>query len=177
LTRLLERYLGAETRRLSQMGARAAAPSDPTSGEEAVDISYTAEQQSLRVVHMVATTGAEVLIAPYVLGFRKAREMMFTGERIAAKEAHMLGMVNRLVPREKLEEETLAMAQRIAKAPPFAIKMTKKSLNRALDMTGFREAVQAHHHTHPAGAPERRDEAPVRDARPAPNVVQVAKEK
>ena len=100
------------------------------------------------VVHMVATTGCEFLIAPYVLGFRKAKEMMYTGERIPAKEAHMLGMVNRLVRREKLEEETLALANRIAKAPPFAIKMTKKSLNRALDMMGFREAVQAHHHTH-----------------------------
>lgn len=100
------------------------------------------------VVHMVATTGAEVLIAPYVLGFRKAKELMYTGERLSAQDAHMLGMVNRLVPRERLEDETLAMANRIAKAPPFAIRMTKKSLNRALDMTGFREAIQAHHHTH-----------------------------
>jgi len=44
---------------------------------------------------MMATTGAEVLIAPRVLGFREAREMTFTGERIAAGEAHMPGMVNR----------------------------------------------------------------------------------
>lgn len=128
------------------------------------------------VVHMVATTGAEVLIAPYVLGFRKAKEMMFTGERIAAKEAHMLGMVNRLVPREKLEEETLAMAQRIAKAPPFAIKMTKKSLNRALDMTGFREAVQAHHHTHLLAHQSAETKRLFATLDPK-NVVQVAKDK
>ncbi len=100
------------------------------------------------VVHMNATTGAEVMVAPYVLGFRKAKEMLFTGERISAQDAYMAGMVNRLVPREKLEEATLAMAARIAKAPPFAIKMTKKSLNRALDMMGFRPALQASHHTH-----------------------------
>jgi len=100
------------------------------------------------VVHTVATTGSEVMIAPWVLGFRKAKEMLFTGERISARDGLMAGMVNRVVPREKLEEETLAMANRIAKAPPFAIRMTKKSLNRGLDMMGFRAFLQAHHHTH-----------------------------
>lgn len=100
------------------------------------------------VIHMNATTGAEVMVAPYVLGFRKAKEMLFTGDRISAQEAYMAGMVNRLVPREQLEEATLAMAQKIAKAPPFAMKMTKKSLNRMLDMQGFRPALQAHHLAH-----------------------------
>lgn len=128
------------------------------------------------VVHMVATTGAEVLIAPYVLGFRKAKEMMFTGERLPAKNAHMLGMVNRLVPRERLEEETLAMANRIARAPPFAIKMTKKSLNRALDMTGFRAALQAHHHTHLLAHQSAETKRLFATLEPH-NVVQVAKEK
>lgn len=100
------------------------------------------------VIHMNATTGAEVMVAPYVLGFRKAKEMLFTGERISAQEGLMAGMVNRVVPREQLEETTLAMAHRITKAPPFAIRMTKKSLNRGLDMMGFRPFLQAHHHTH-----------------------------
>src|SRR5690606_20512360 len=100
------------------------------------------------VVHMVATTGAEVMVAPYVLGFRKAKELLFTGERMSAQDGLMAGMVNRVVSRERLEEETLAMSNRIAKAPPFAIRMTKKSLNRGLDMMGFRAFLQAHHHTH-----------------------------
>jgi enoyl-CoA hydratase len=100
------------------------------------------------VIHMNATAGAEVMVAPYVLGFRKAKEMLFTGDRISAQEGYMAGMVNRIVPRDRLEEEVLAMARKIAKAPPFAMKMTKKSLNRMLDMQGFRPALQAHHHTH-----------------------------
>lgn len=128
------------------------------------------------VVHMVATTGAEVMIAPYVLGFRKAKELLFTGERLSARDGLMAGMVNRVVPREKLEEETLAMANRIAQAPPFAIKMTKRSLNRGLDMMGFRAFLQAHHHTHLLAHQSAETKRLFATLKPE-NVVQIAKDK
>lgn len=54
-------------------------------------------------------------MAPYVLGFRKARELLFASERISVRETYMAGMVNRLVPREQFEEATMAMAKKIAK--------------------------------------------------------------
>jgi enoyl-CoA hydratase len=57
-------------------------------------------------------------------------------------------MVNHVVPRAELESTTLKLAERIACAPPMAVRMLKRSLNRTLDMQGFRNALQAHFDTH-----------------------------
>ena len=57
-------------------------------------------------------------------------------------------MVNRVVPRERLEDDTLALAQRIAQAPPFAMQILKKSLNRSVDVQGMRQALSAHFDLH-----------------------------
>ena len=100
------------------------------------------------VSHTLATAAVEVLIHPWVMGLRKAKEMLYTGQRIAAAEAQAIGMVNRVVPRARLEEETLALANRIAEMPPFAMKLLKRSLNRTLDTQGLRTALAAHFDTH-----------------------------
>ncbi len=96
----------------------------------------------------IACAGPEVMIAPYVLGFRKAKEFLFTGGRMTAQEALDAGMVNRVVPLERLEEETLELAQKVAKAAPFAVKLTKRSLNRMADLAGLRAGINAHFDTH-----------------------------
>ncbi|MCK6453022.1 MAG: enoyl-CoA hydratase [Alphaproteobacteria bacterium] len=100
------------------------------------------------VSHTLATAAVEVLIHPWVMGLRKAKEMLYTGQRVTAAEAHAIGMVNRVVPRDRLEEETLTLARRIAEAPPFAMRLLKRSLNRTLDTQGLRIALQAHFDTH-----------------------------
>ena len=100
------------------------------------------------VTQTLATAAVEVLIHPWVMGLRKAKEMLFTGERLSAAEAHRIGMVNRVVPRAELEAATLALAERIAAAQPFGLKLIKRSLNRSLDMQGMRSALQAHFDTH-----------------------------
>lgn len=100
------------------------------------------------VIHTIATAAVEVLVHPWVLGMRKAKELLFTGGRLSASEAHRVGMVNRVVPVDALEAETLALANRIAEAPPFALQLTKKSLNRTMDIQGLRSALAAHFDTH-----------------------------
>src|SRR3712207_9594697 len=55
------------------------------------------------VVHTMAVAAVEVLIHPWVLGARKAKEMLFTGQRLSAAEAHAAGMVNRVVPAAELD--------------------------------------------------------------------------
>ncbi|WP_057914729.1 enoyl-CoA hydratase [Peribacillus muralis] len=100
------------------------------------------------VVHSMAVTGIEVMIHPWVLGARKAKELLFTGERLTAQDALASGMVNKVVTKERLEEETLALAQRISEAQPFALKLVKKSLNRTLDIQGLRNSLDAHFDTH-----------------------------
>lgn len=100
------------------------------------------------VTHTLGTAAVEVLIHPYVLGMRKAKEMLFTGGRISAVEAHGVGMVNRVVPVADLEGATLTLAQEISKAPPFALRLVKRSLNRIMDAQGMRLALSAHFDTH-----------------------------
>lgn len=100
------------------------------------------------VVHTVALAGAEVLVHPYVMGFRKAKEFLFTGRRMSAQEALEIGMINRIVEKAELKEASLKLAEHIAKAPPFAMKLTKRSLNRMLDMQGYRSALEAHFDSH-----------------------------
>lgn len=100
------------------------------------------------VTHTLGTAAVEVLIHPYVLGMRKAKEMLFTGARLTADEGLRAGMVNRVVPVDELESATLALAQEIAKAPPFAMRLVKRSLNRIMDAQGLRLALAAHFDTH-----------------------------
>lgn len=99
------------------------------------------------VVRMGAAS-VELLLHPWLFGVRRAKEMLFTGDPINAQEAKLLGAVNRVVPKERLEEETRALAERIAKMPPFALRMVKHSLNRTLDFMGFRNALNAHFDVH-----------------------------
>lgn len=96
----------------------------------------------------MGSAAVEVLFHPWVLGARLAKDVLYTGRRLTAKEGASCGLVSRLVPRAELEGATLELANRIAKAPPYALKMTKRSVNRTLDIQGFRNALNAHFDTH-----------------------------
>lgn len=100
------------------------------------------------VVGAVGTAGVEVLVHPWVMGLRQAKEFLYTGGRMSAAEAREMGMVNRVVPRAELEATTLTMANKIAEASPFALRLMKRSLNRAAEIQGFRAALDAHFDTH-----------------------------
>ena len=96
--------------------------------------------------------GAEFFAHPWELGVRKAKEFLFTADWIGAAEAHRLGMVNHVVPRAELEAFGLAMAERIAQKPLFALKLTKQAINAAQDAQGRVSAMQTsfalHHLAH-----------------------------
>ena len=100
------------------------------------------------VAHTMGAAATEVLIHPWVMGLRNAKELLFTGGRVTAAEAKTIGMVNRVVPAARLDEEAMALAQRIAAAPPFALRVLKKSLNRSVDVQGMRQALSAHFDIH-----------------------------
>lgn len=100
------------------------------------------------VVGAVGSTAVEVLVHPWAMGLRKAKQMLYTGDRIGAAEAHAIGMVNEVVPRDRLESATLEMAEKIARASSFALRLAKRSLNRTAEIQGFRSALDAHFDTH-----------------------------
>lgn len=94
---------------------------------------------------------------PWEIGVRKAKEYLFTGDWITADEAEKLGLVNRVVPIEKLEEETMALAQRIALQDPFALRLSKASLNQLQDEMGYRNSIISGFHNHALGLAHRRE--------------------
>jgi enoyl-CoA hydratase len=82
------------------------------------------------------------------IGFRKAKEYLCTGEWLIADEAQRLGLVDWVVPRERLEAETMQLAQRIAPHDPFALRIAKGSLKQRQDKMGFRTSVTTAFHNY-----------------------------
>lgn len=78
------------------------------------------------------------------LGMRKAKELLLTQQIIDGKEAARIGLVNRAVPADKLEEEVWKMAQAIAEAPPDSIAIQKEAFNTHAEIMG-RGALFAYH--------------------------------
>jgi enoyl-CoA hydratase len=96
--------------------------------------------------------GVELLVEPWELGMRKAKEFLLTGDRIDAPEAWRLGLVNRVVARDRLSDEVKALAERIALVPPATAQVVKDSINHAFDLMGksqsFKYHFMAHHWMH-----------------------------
>jgi enoyl-CoA hydratase len=96
--------------------------------------------------------GVELLVEPWELGMRKAKEFLLTGDRIDAQEAWRLGLVNKVVPAAELLDAARAMAEKIALVPPITAQVVKDSINHTFDLMGKRDAwkyhFMAHHWTH-----------------------------
>jgi enoyl-CoA hydratase len=110
----------------------------------ACDLAVAADDAYFGYVDIRFGSGAVSMFLPWVVGVRKAKELLFTGEdRVSAVEAHRIGLVNRVVPRDRLDDETLALAEEIAKNEDVVVQMTKRAVNRAWDVAGFRAAIEA----------------------------------
>lgn len=102
------------------------------------------------VLHM-GIGGVEYHGHTWEFGARKAKEMLFTGGTIDANEAHRLGMVNRVVPLEELEQAAVALADTISGMQPHALLMAKQAVNQTLDAMGQSTALQAAFNLHALG--------------------------
>ncbi len=87
--------------------------------------------------------GVEYFAHPWELGPRKAKEVLFTGRAVTAKAAAQLGMVNRVVPGQDLERETLSLAIEIADQPAMGLKLAKMAVNQSQDAQGFWVALRS----------------------------------
>src|SRR5271168_4478119 len=86
--------------------------------------------------------------APWDVGVRKAKEILFQSRFVDAREALRTGLANIVVPRADLEKETLALAGRIAETDGFTLRLLKFAINNAHDEMGFRTAVRNAHSHH-----------------------------
>ena len=109
----------------------------------ACDLVVAAEGTKLGEPEIRYGSAPVTLLMPYLIGQKKTRELLLTGDLIDAAEAERIGMVNRVVSAERLAAEVDALADRIARTPPEVVAPTKRMLNRAMDAMGFREAVEA----------------------------------
>ncbi len=92
--------------------------------------------------------GVELLVEPWELGIRKAKEFLWTGETIDAQEAWRLGLVNRVVPAAELAERTRELAERIALVPPTTAQVVKDTINNAATLMGKEESWKYHFMAH-----------------------------
>src|ERR1700760_2847320 len=80
---------------------------------------------------------------PWLLGMRTAMEMFLTGDAITGEEAAAKGFANRSFPAERLEDEVLAVARRIALVPTALAQINKRSVHRAMEIMGLRAAIRS----------------------------------
>ena len=110
----------------------------------ACDLAVASDDAYFGYVDVRFGSGVVSMFLPWVVGSRAAKELLFTGEdRLTAAEAHRIGLVNRVVPREGLDAATLTLAEEIAKNEPWVVQATKRSVNRVWEVAGFRAAMEA----------------------------------
>ncbi|MFY0732406.1 enoyl-CoA hydratase [Pseudomonas sp. NFX15] len=96
--------------------------------------------------------GVEYFAHVHELNPRIAKEFLFLGERMPAPRAYQMGMLNRIVPRDELEQQTLDIAGRIAQMPRLGLQLSKQAVNNAEDLMGKRATMDMvfglHHFAH-----------------------------
>jgi enoyl-CoA hydratase/carnithine racemase len=92
--------------------------------------------------------GVELLIEPWELGPRKAKEFLFCAQEFSAADAERYGLVNRVVPRAELASAVREIAAQIALVPPLTAEAVKASINHMVDGMGQRESWRYHFMLH-----------------------------
>jgi enoyl-CoA hydratase len=110
----------------------------------ACDLAVAADDSLFGYVDIRFGSGVVSMFLPWVVGVRAAKELVLTGEdRIPAAEALRIGLVNRVVPRDELDDATMALADEIATNEPFVVRTMKASINRVWQLAGLRAALDA----------------------------------
>jgi enoyl-CoA hydratase/carnithine racemase len=78
---------------------------------------------------------------PWLIGYKNTLRYALTGDSITAQEAFRMGLVNEVVPSDKLQETAWLLAERIAKVPPISVKINKIAIHKTMEMMGFRNAA------------------------------------
>ncbi len=107
----------------------------------ACDFTVLAEDAKVGEIQIRHGYGPPVLMTPYVVTLKRAKEILLLGDMVEAKEALTMGLVNRVVPADKVMEEAESIASRIAALPHATVKMNKALINRSYEIAGFRSAL------------------------------------
>ena len=89
----------------------------------------------------LAPDGGVSWLLPRLAGTGVAYEMFFTGKQLSAADAHRLGVINRIVPADQLEQEVRELAGHLASQPRQAMAAAKRAVNHALE-SSFEDALE-----------------------------------
>jgi enoyl-CoA hydratase len=107
------------------------------------DLTIAADNATFGEPEVRFSSVGPAIVMPMIIGYKKARELLYFGDTIDAKTALELGMINRVVPLAELHEASLRYAKRLSLISPEALYATKRAINRGADAAGFRTALYA----------------------------------
>jgi len=105
------------------------------------DVTIAAEDAQFGEPEIQFQSAPPFPIMPWVLGMKKTKELLLTGDRIDAREAERIGLVNRVVPQDQLMSSAREFARKLSMIPPPAMHITKQGLNRAYEIRGFKSTI------------------------------------
>src|SRR5262249_7700921 len=109
----------------------------------ACDLTVAAEDAVFGEPELKFGAGIVVMILPWLVGHKAAKEIILTGDRVSAPRALAIGMVNRIVPAGELDDAALRLARHLAAIDPGLVKQTKRTINGMLEAQGMLAALQS----------------------------------
>src|ERR1700719_2232085 len=105
------------------------------------DLTIAADNATFSEPEVRFSSVGPAIVMPMIIGYQRARELLYFGDQIDAEAARQLGMVNRVVKLAELRERSLAWAKRLAQISPEALYATKLAINRGADAAGFSNRI------------------------------------
>ena len=109
----------------------------------ACDVVYVAEDAQIGYPPVRLMSPPDMQYHPWLVGMRRAMELMLTGDAMSGREAADWGYATRAFPAGELEARTLEFAERAAKIPIELQQLNKRSVHRAMEIMGIRAAIRA----------------------------------
>ena len=106
------------------------------------DLTIASDNARLGEIQIRHGFGIPVLITPFLTTQKLAKEVLLLGEVIPADDALRMGLVNRVVPEEQLEQAANEMAQKLASLPPSVVRLNKRLVNMVYEQMGLIDAVR-----------------------------------
>ena len=107
------------------------------------DLVYVAEDAQIGYPPVRLMSPPDMQYHPWLVGMRRAMELMLTGDAMSGREAAECGFATRAFPLAELEQRTLDFAERAAKVPVELQQLNKRSVHRAMEIMGARAAMRA----------------------------------
>jgi enoyl-CoA hydratase len=109
----------------------------------ACDLVYVAEEAKIGYPVVRTISPPDNQFYPWVVGLRRAMELMLTGDHMSGIEAAECGFANRAFPEADLDEAVLRIAERVARTPIDLQQINKRAVHRQMDAMGIRAALRA----------------------------------